>query len=244
MKVAQEIQDAAKAVIEENRQLRKVVDELRRERGINTQSTNVGHGGSKAEELERKLGRAGPWHHAVAVNSVDMRSKKRKLDIAAAVTQPDFTKSTGANGGSTISSLSPADSNPNGEPYPARSAQQHHVPARSFPTTTGHRHRDTPRNLSDKHYCDVHHLLTPPKEPVSQSVSDVSLPDQVRPALREELNSTDDTSSCAFAVAILTSMRADVSAEDVKADLGCSTDFERCKVDNKRLFGAVDRYTG
>lgn len=57
----------------------------------------------------------------------------------------------------------------------------------------------------------------------------------------------DDTSSCEYAAHIITSMRADVSTEDVRADIGCGSDvneWRRCKVDNSKLFNAVDRYTG
>lgn len=55
----------------------------------------------------------------------------------------------------------------------------------------------------------------------------------------------DDTSSCEYAAAIITSMR-DVSADEVRADLGCPNDvreWRSCKVDNSRLFATLDRYT-
>lgn len=57
----------------------------------------------------------------------------------------------------------------------------------------------------------------------------------------------DDTSSCEYAAHIITSMRADVSADDVRADLGCGGELRGgrgCKVDNSRLFVAVDRWVG
>ena len=57
----------------------------------------------------------------------------------------------------------------------------------------------------------------------------------------------DDTSSCEYAAHIITSMRADISTDDVRADLGCVGDireWRKCKVDNSKLFVAVDRYTG
>ena len=57
----------------------------------------------------------------------------------------------------------------------------------------------------------------------------------------------DDTSSCEYAAHIITSMRADVSTDDVRADLGCGGDvgeWRKCKVDNSKLFVAVDRYAG
>lgn len=65
--------------------------------------------------------------------------------------------------------------------------------------------------------------------------------------LSDDLPFGDDTSSCEYAALIITSMRADVSTEDVRADLGCASDvkeWRRCKVDNSKLFTAVDRYAG
>ena len=56
-----------------------------------------------------------------------------------------------------------------------------------------------------------------------------------------------DTSSCEYAAQIITSMRADVTTDDVRADLGCGEgieDWKRCKVNNAKLFVAMDLYTG
>lgn len=55
-----------------------------------------------------------------------------------------------------------------------------------------------------------------------------------------------DTSSCEYAAQIITSMRADVTTDDVRADLGCNEsigDWKRCKVNNAKLFVAMDLYT-
>lgn len=63
----------------------------------------------------------------------------------------------------------------------------------------------------------------------------------------DDLPFGDDTSSCEYAAHIITSMRADVSTDEVRADLGCGSDvkeWRRCKVDNSKLFVAVDRYAG
>ena len=55
-----------------------------------------------------------------------------------------------------------------------------------------------------------------------------------------------DTSSCEYAAHIITSMRADVSPDDVRLELGCDSSQrgDTCKVDNSRLFQAMDRYAG
>ena len=55
----------------------------------------------------------------------------------------------------------------------------------------------------------------------------------------------DDTSSCEYAAHIITSMRADITTDEIRADLGCGGDVRelgKCKVDNSKLFVAVDRY--
>jgi len=67
------------------------------------------------------------------------------------------------------------------------------------------------------------------------------------PHTSEELAFGDDTSSCEYAAHIITSMRADISTDDMRADLGCGNDIKewrKCKVNNSKLFVAVDRYTG
>ncbi|MCJ1259091.1 hypothetical protein MMC24_006926 [Lignoscripta atroalba] len=55
--------------------------------------------------------------------------------------------------------------------------------------------------------------------------------------------STDaDTSSCNFAATLLTSMRGDISADQVKMELGCAPGSD-CKIANATLFNAMDRYS-
>ena len=63
---------------------------------------------------------------------------------------------------------------------------------------------------------------------------------------RDYADSSTDTSSCEYAAQIITSMRADVTHDDVRADLECSEsigEWKRCKVNNAKLFVAMDRYT-
>ena len=60
--------------------------------------------------------------------------------------------------------------------------------------------------------------------------------------LSSKISSDNDTTSYTFAVEIITSMRANVSAEDVKAELECDKDVE-CNIDNSTLFSIMDRYT-
>ena len=54
-----------------------------------------------------------------------------------------------------------------------------------------------------------------------------------------------DTSSCEYAAQIITSMRTDVTHDDVRADLECNEsigEWKKCKVNNAKLFVAMDRY--
>lgn len=63
------------------------------------------------------------------------------------------------------------------------------------------------------------------------------------PDLRTELDPETDTSSCAFAFSIIASMRSDLDPEDVKQALGChGNNLNECKVENSRLFAAVDQF--
>lgn len=63
------------------------------------------------------------------------------------------------------------------------------------------------------------------------------------PDLRKELDPETDTSSCAFAISIIAGMRSDLDPEDVKQALGCrGNNLNECKVENSRLFAAVDKF--
>ncbi|KAF6229416.1 hypothetical protein HO133_007532 [Letharia lupina] len=86
---------------------------------------------------------------------------------------------------------------------------------------------------------EIYTQLTPMPTETSSEVSYIGQNDQMVLG--------DDTSSCEYAAHIITSMRADISTDDVRADLGCGGDireWRKCKVDNSKLFVAVDRYTG
>lgn len=239
VKVAQEIQDAARAVLEENRQLRLLLDELRGERGGVIENSELGPGLANVEELNAQLKRAGIWTDTKVGGNHERKPKKRKLDIATSGARADYHMSEVATGGSEISSPLPTRSNVNHEPLHLRSSPQY--PGQNSPRFSQHHQSDY---HTDKLVNRIHHLSTPPKDPVPCLIPDVSPSSQLSPAVSSELSSSDDSSSCAFAVAVLTSMRSDVAVEDISAELGCATDPERCKVDNKRLFTTVDRYTG
>lgn len=71
----------------------------------------------------------------------------------------------------------------------------------------------------------------------------LALSSSLDPDLRTELDPETDTSSCAFAISIIVGMRSGVDPEDVKQALGCrGNNLNECKVDNSKLFAAVDQF--
>jgi hypothetical protein len=85
-------------------------------------------------------------------------------------------------------------------------------------------------------------IATPAFSPMDPSSDLMDHYEKESPDLSSQTSPGNDTISCTFAVNVITSMRADVSAEDVKAELGCGKDVE-CKIDNSTFFTIMDRYT-
>lgn len=61
--------------------------------------------------------------------------------------------------------------------------------------------------------------------------------------LGEELAGVGGTSSCNFAASVITGMRAGVTVDCVKQELGCAPGVE-CTVDSATLFTVMDQYSG
>ena len=61
-----------------------------------------------------------------------------------------------------------------------------------------------------------------------------------------EHSQSPDRSLCIHAAQIVASMRHDFTAEELRVELGCKRgeDVGKCKVDNRRVFGLVDRLSG
>lgn len=97
-------------------------------------------------------------------------------------------------------------------------------------------HRTNNCPTATRHQVALPSLQSPPT--TAPSTEDRSLP-----SLNEVMAQRDDTSSCEHAAHIIASMRTDLSADDIRAELGCGSDVV-CKVDNAKLFVAFDRYTG
>ena len=241
VKVAQEIQDAARAVVDENRRLKTTIEELRKEGG-NPGALMAGGSRSRvADELESKLRLTGSWQDTSAGGKSNTDAKRGELNIPAITPHPASQKSPPC-----ASLMHPSSSTGQKERYPTShmSPQTNGCAPKGISSSKSQGDNSILRS-SKNGQVDLPDLPTRPRDNPMQDQphTDLRSTYKTSPTLREELDSTDDSSSCAFAVAILTSMRADVSAEEIKADLGCATDFEKCKIDNKLLFGAVDKYT-
>ncbi|CAO1596931.1 hypothetical protein XANCAGTX0491_000758 [Xanthoria calcicola] len=80
-----------------------------------------------------------------------------------------------------------------------------------------------------------------PSEPHSAPSQSHLHPPLALAARNEDTDSDPDTSSCHLAAQIITSMRSDISCEQVRRELGC-TEREECKVGNSRLLDVMDHF--
>ena len=237
MKVAQEIQDAARAVVDENRRLRTWIEELQKGRedtAVRTREKD--HRSSVADKLESELKATGSWEDNGAV-SKPTTGLKTCDSKTSAIPDPTFQQSTPSPTLIQRTSVMEHDGR-----CPTNSVSQKSQGYVLKEASISGNQTDNERSeSSERKQVDEKNIPTPPRKIPTHSQTQT--PNATSPTLREELDTTDDTSSCAFAVSVLTSMRTDVSTEELQADLGCATGFEDCKIDNKRLFGAVDKYT-
>ena len=223
MQVAKEIQEAARAVHEENRVLKAELQKLREEREVAAQSRYrteispdlplgpVENGDHSSATLPRiNVPHIGRQTQAPRQSPISIELPTTPVGDASSKKQNIITQST-------AQSILPSPSTT------ALLAPQLNI------TTSC---QNTGCDIMD--YSSIECSKMSP-----QQLTDI----QEAPTLSEELNMASDRSSCAFAVSVLTSMRADITAEDVEAELGCQTDFDKCTIDNSKLFGAVDRYS-
>ena len=216
VQAAKEIQDAARVVLEENRALKAELQELKRLREVDEQSTRstptsagfpthaaeVANEGLATQELLRDTSLMGMSEKS----STATNHATRKTQSAFA---PNITQSSPHN---TTASTKPSERH-----VTARAANEQHLDEKTLTACSLNKHSTISHRQGRR--GEQTHTWT------------------------EELDMSNDRSSCAFAVSILTSMRADITAEDVQAELGCNTEFDRCSVDNSKLFVAVDRFT-
>ena len=219
VEASMEIQASARLVAEENKRLRALLQS----RGI------MGH------DIDAALGMSGAGVNApqsTEMLEAKLNTKKpcvdRECNKGCSPPQPgtlSLTSTTSAVRGSTykrpvaLMPLTTVLTNPS-----------------SLPTSPALRNRLSSSSLTSNSIATPAFSSTEPSLPFGNHYNHAS------PDLSAEISLGNDTSSCTFAASIIATMRADVSAEDVKADLGCGKDAE-CKIDNATFFTAMDRYT-
>ena len=206
VQVAKEIQEAARAVVEENKMLKAELESLRNQQGIYTKLNS----------------------------SVDMPSSALRLGE-----QANFNSS---QLGQYLGNIAPAiEESCRDKPRNAPVADENSRTIGNDDITVNEQHhpRKSIVNLAVSDGAFANH-----QEELKQiSPNQVTNSTEVFSTMNERLSEDNDRSSCAFAVEVLTSMRAGVAVEDVRADLGCTSDFDMCSVMHSTLFNAVDRYT-
>ncbi|KAL8774454.1 MAG: hypothetical protein Q9209_000827 [Squamulea sp. 1 TL-2023] len=84
-------------------------------------------------------------------------------------------------------------------------------------------------------------LPTPQQQPPYQTLGPQQPPSPVmHPCATEDTDA--DMSSCHHAALIITSMRSDISHDQIHRELGCEQRAEDCKVGNQRLLSVMDRF--
>ncbi|KAL8790065.1 MAG: hypothetical protein Q9213_000767 [Squamulea squamosa] len=132
----------------------------------------------------------------------------------------------------TASTSQPTSTGPTS---PASSYHSNHHTQTSYPSPTSSFHQ---------HLRSASSLSTPQQQP-PQKLSNQTLRPQQPPSPAIHPCATEDTdtdmSSCHHAALIITSMRSDISHEQVHRELGCTEKVEDCKVGNQKLLSVMDR---
>lgn len=244
VEVAGEIQAAARKVVEQNRELREENERLRRrvaeherERASDEESHSRGggRGGGRKGDVETgmKKGKVGGKRaEREDAGKVMCGFGGLRACTGKACEENNTTTATTASKrlktapGSALQSTTFAPTSPNDRTdnvYPSPPGSLHN----SFNTSN---HRSPPIPPTP---VQAHNNPFPTRHPIAMSPT-ASSP-----------TSLDDTSSCLFAAHIITSMRSDVSIDQVRSQLGCPDDGREeggCEVDNKRLFNVMDRF--
>ena len=218
-----DIQTAARAVSAENARLREENGRLIEEN----------------ERLKERL-RIESQQQSIVVTGGDNRGCTKAISDSA-VTEPE---DSGAGNAPEMLSHESLDSSPNAQRQPTQ------IVAINFEPSV--------QTLAPSTHTTPTTLQTPPgthdpidEDPATHTYHRQSAPEsepsEGHCVRNHESSIGDDTSSCEYAAHIITSMRADISAEDISAHLGCGPNVEewrKCKVNNAKLFIAMDRYTG
>lgn len=214
-----EIQAAARKVLEENKRLRALLQS----QGLSNEEIDA-HLGSKAD---------GPSNPPSAGSVLETKLKTRKPCCGE---KPGTTPARSPQSSSTVTSVSQfSEASTDRQPMAIRPAP--------FPSS------GLPR--------EVYSLAVPPAMPMPtvtdwnngqmdphmQYGSNMQQPlwPDPRGSTPTEGPRPDDISSCDFAASMISSMRYDVSMDEVKRDLGCAPD-QHCQIGNTKLFDVMDKY--
>ena len=206
VQVAKEIQEAARAVVEENKMLKAELESLRNQQGISTEldsSRNLPFSALRSGEHENFNSSQLGQHVRNTMPAID-ESRRDKSRGALAV---DRNSSTIGNDDMTV----------NEQPHLGKNIVNLAVSDGELANHQPELNQISPNQVTNR----------------TEGCS----------AMIEGFSEDNDRSSCAFAVEVLTSMRAGIAVEDVRADLGCTSDFDKCSVKHSTLFSTVDRYT-
>ncbi len=116
------------------------------------------------------------------------------------------------------------------------------LPVTTQPSSLQPSPTSTNPSMSDIDQHSRHEIASPDRSPIQQETNIQG----VTCGRSHHADLSTDTSSCEYAAQIITSMRADVTPDDVRTDLGCNESIEKwktCKVKNAKLFVTMDRYT-
>lgn len=219
IEASSEIQAAARRVAEENKRLRLLLQQ----RGV------------PESEIDDYVGRS--------TDDVQVHTGPSTLDSLLSARKPCSGEKPGcgplpSENSSVASSLIRRPISASTRPVPiSNTCGQHSATSSSSvsvaPTTPEHQQADVPFNVNDFSRTspeDTSGLPGSWSEPLDYGLGD-------------EMNAETNSSSCTFATNIIRDMTTGLSADQVKAELGCAPNAE-CKVDNSRLFSVIDKYSG
>ncbi|KAL8867175.1 MAG: hypothetical protein Q9198_008617, partial [Flavoplaca austrocitrina] len=263
-----EIQAAARRVVVENEVLREEVIRLRAEnemlrRGVgleerisegrDDQRSNQAVGGTREGGDVMPTSSAGKRKRA---NDYDNdgkaeESKRRMFRPPPTSCQGSYTTSPQHNPPiSTTTCIPPLKFPQQVSASPTSSSPTFTFPS-IHPTATGTAYPSPPTSSQCKFSHGHYPPLPPPRHPQSSyspyasESHPVSSPRHLPPPApqrtTEDADTDPDTSSCHLAAQIITSMRSDISCEQVRQELGCR-EREECNVENARLLDVMGRF--
>ncbi len=263
VEAASEIQTAARKVVEQNQELKEENERLRRllgeyERRWEEHLRDGASGTARGEQVSakatksRETGKSDGKRKKMDMDSTEQGKTMCGFGGLKACTgkgcEPDSSAvipiASTAQAPTPLSK--PAATSPNQPTHPITTSNAYPSPPKSCLSNASKTPPEKPQSQplppmqihphSSSHSQQSPTTLLPPAaQPTSQPPDSIATSGAFPTSL-------DDTSSCVFAAHIITSMRSDVSVDQVRCELGCAGKPEACEVDNKRLFTVMDRF--